>query len=74
MVRTKDIPGFQQMTGPERILLAEEIWETLSREQSSIPVPESHVAEVKRRMEKHKANPGAMSTLEELQERLRPQG
>ncbi len=73
-VRTTDIPGFDELSGPEKILLAEEIWATVLSDETSVPVPESHMREIKRRMERHRDNPGALLTLEELKSRLRPQG
>ncbi len=74
MVRTTDIPGFNELSGPEKILLAEEIWAAVSSEESGVPVPESHMREIKRRMERYRDNPGALLTLEELKSRLRPNG
>jgi putative addiction module component (TIGR02574 family) len=69
-MRATDIPGFAELSGSERLLLAEEIWHSLSRDEASVPVPDSHVEELQRRLARQRAFPGPLLTLEELQQRV----
>ena len=69
-MKATDIPGFEQLTTPERILLVEEIWESLAVDEASVPVPDSHIEEVRRRLARHRAKPGELLTLQQLQKQL----
>ena len=69
-MRATDIPGFDQLTDPEKILLVEEIWDTIAADEANVPVPDSHLQELDRRISRYRSNPGKLLTLEELQRRL----
>ena len=69
-MRTTDIPGFGNLSQPEKNLLAEEIWSDIASDPSSVPVPESHLDELNRRVQRHRAKPGKLLSLDELQQRL----
>lgn len=69
-MRATDIPGFAQLSGSEKLLLAEEIWHSLARDETSVPVPDSHVEELQKRLTRQRANPGHLLTLAELQQRV----
>jgi len=69
-MRATDIPGFAELSESEKLLLAEEIWHSLTRDESSVPVPDSHMKELQKRLTRQRANPGPLLTLEELQQRL----
>jgi putative addiction module component (TIGR02574 family) len=58
------------MSTPEKILLIEDLWDSIRGDQSNIPVLRSHVEELERRLERYRANPGSLLTLEELQKRI----
>lgn len=70
-MRATDIPGFDQLTAPEKILLVEEIWDTIAADESNIPVPDSHLQELDRRIRGYRSDPGKLLSLEELEQRLR---
>ena len=40
-----DIPGIRQLSVAERILLVEELWDSIAAEPASVPVPPSHRAD-----------------------------
>jgi putative addiction module component (TIGR02574 family) len=65
-----DIPGIQQLSVAERILLVEELWESIASEPASIPVPQSHRAELDRRLATYEEDPGRLLGLEDLQEKI----
>ncbi|NLV43474.1 MAG: addiction module protein [Candidatus Hydrogenedentes bacterium] len=65
-----DIPEIASLTTPEKILLIEELWDDISADASCIPVPECHKQELDKRWECHRKEPGALLTVEELQQRI----
>ncbi len=65
-----DIPEIARMSTPEKILLVEDLWESIAGDESGVPVPENHKEELDRRLKRHQSNPGRLLTLEELQERI----
>ncbi len=69
-MRVKDIPQIEKLSIPEKILLVEDIWDNISSEESAVPVPQSHTAELDRRLAKYKSGPGKLLSLDELKERI----
>ncbi len=69
-MRATDIPGLDELSGPEKILLVEELWDTIADDESDVPVPDGHLRELDKRRKRHKSNPGKLLTLEELQQRV----
>ena len=68
-MKITDIPGISRLSTAEKILFVEEIWDSIaSRER--IPVPESHKAELDRRLAKHQNHSGHRVSLKELQARI----
>jgi len=65
-----DIPEITHLSIPEKILLLEELWDTIASEEEEIPVPQSHINELERRFEMHGIHPGNLLTLDELRGRL----
>jgi putative addiction module component (TIGR02574 family) len=49
-MRVKDIPEISKLSTPERILLVEDLWDSISLDETDVPVPESHKAELDRRL------------------------
>ena len=66
-MRAIDIPEISQLSTPEKILLLEDLWESIASDDSEIPVPESHKEELDRRLERHNNSPGELLSLEQLQ-------
>jgi len=69
-MRVIDIPQLAKLSMPEKILLVEDIWDNISSEESTIPVPQSHITELDRRLAKHKSSPGTLLSLDELRTRI----
>ena len=65
-----DIPEIAQLTTPEKILLVEDLWDSVAADESSVPVPQSHMVELDRRLKSYGSNPGHLLSLEELQSRV----
>lgn len=70
-MRVKDIPQIEKLSIPEKILLVEDLWDSISSDESAIPVPQSHMAELDKRLARHKAMPGEILSLDELQRRIK---
>lgn len=69
-MRVIDIPQIEKLSIPEKILLVEDLWDNISSEESAIPVPQSHMTELDRRLVKHKSMPGELLSLDDLQKRI----
>jgi len=69
-VRVSDIPEITRLTTPEKILLVEDLWDSIILDESSVPIPESHVEELERRRKRYKVHPGNLLSLEEIQIRI----
>jgi putative addiction module component (TIGR02574 family) len=69
-MRVSDIPELARLSTPEKILLLEDLWDSIASDESSVPVPQSHAKELDTRLERHRSNPGNLLSLEELQFRI----
>lgn len=69
-MRVTDIPQINKLSIHEKILLVEDMWDSISSEESAVPVPESHMVELDRRLARHKSNPGQLLSLDELREKI----
>jgi putative addiction module component (TIGR02574 family) len=66
-VRVNDIPEIARLSTPEKILLVEDLWDSIALDESSVPVPPSHKEELDRRLQSYESAPGNLLSLEELQ-------
>ena len=69
-MRITDIPQIEKLSIPEKILLVEDLWDSISADESSIPVPESHKAELEVRLKRHESAPGTLLSLDDLRSRI----
>jgi putative addiction module component (TIGR02574 family) len=69
-MRTIDIPEISHLSTPEKILLLEDLWESIASHESEVPVPESHKEELDKRLERHVHSPGKLLSLKQLQARI----
>lgn len=67
-MRLDEIPEIARLSVPERILLLEDLWESIASEPSSVPVPQSHRGELDRRLAEYEKDPGRLLTLEDLRQ------
>jgi putative addiction module component (TIGR02574 family) len=67
-MRVHDIPNIDKLSTPEKILLVEELWDSIDLTGTEVPVPQSHSSELEKRMARHKSNPGKLLSLDELRE------
>jgi putative addiction module component (TIGR02574 family) len=69
-MRITDIPQIDKLSIPEKILLVEDLWDNIYSADVDVPVPQSHMSELDKRMASHKAGPGELLSLEELRKRI----
>ncbi|GBE03016.1 putative addiction module component [bacterium BMS3Bbin06] len=69
-MRVNDIPEINKLSTPEKILLVEDIWDSIASNESVVPVPQSHMEELDRRLKRYESAPGNLLSLEELQARI----
>jgi len=69
-MRVKDIPEISQLSTPERILLVEDLWDSISMDEIEVPMPEAHKAEIDRKLKPYESTPGFLLSLEDLKERI----
>jgi len=64
------IPELSTLSIPEKILFLEDLWDSISSQESDIPVPDSHVKELERRQKRYIQSPGSLLSLEEFQRKI----
>ncbi|MDA8101296.1 MAG: addiction module protein [Nitrospiraceae bacterium] len=69
-MRVKDLPEISKLSVPEKILLVEDLWDSISADETSIPMPESHKAELDARLKRYEAVPGTLLSLDDLRARI----
>jgi putative addiction module component (TIGR02574 family) len=69
-VLAKDIHDIAKLSTPEKILLVEDLWDSIASDESGVPVPQSHIEELQRRLKRHESAPGNLLSLEELRTRV----
>jgi putative addiction module component (TIGR02574 family) len=69
-MRISDIPEIAKLSTPVKILLVEDLWDSIASDESAVPVPQSHMEELDRRLKRYGSSPGALLSLEELRTRI----
>ena len=69
-MRVNDIPEIAQLSIPEKILLVEDLWDSITLDEASVPVPQSHKEALDSRWQSYELAPGNLLSLEELQRRI----
>jgi putative addiction module component (TIGR02574 family) len=63
--------GIDRLSVAERILLVEEIWDSIAAEPEQVPLTEAQKQDLQRRLAAYQADPKAGSSWEEVKARLR---
>jgi putative addiction module component (TIGR02574 family) len=69
-MRVDDIPGIARLSVAEKILLLEDLWDSIASDESGVPVPQSHREELDRRLAQYEKDPGRLLTLDDLRQRI----
>jgi len=62
---------FEEMTPAERILYVQDLWDRIAEEPEGVPLSEAQRAELRRRVERHRADPDAAVPWEQVLARAR---
>ena len=65
-MRVDTIPEIGSLSTAEKILLVEDLWDSIAADVAPLPVPQSHLDELERRWERFASTPGDVLSLEEL--------
>ena len=57
-MRISDIPEIAKLSAQEKILLVEDIWDSIALDESVVPIPRSHRDELDRRLSMHESVQG----------------
>ncbi len=66
-MRLNDIREISRLSTPEKILLLEDLWDSIATDESSVPISRSHIEELDRRLSRYGPQPGDLLSLEDLQ-------
>lgn len=69
-MRVSDIPEIERLSAPEKILLVEDLWDSIALDEATVPVPLSHMEELDKRLRRYEAHPGDLLSLEELRSKI----
>ncbi len=61
----------EQLSLAERILIVEEIWDSIAAEQASLPVTGAQQAELDRRLDAYRASPAQGASWEDVKKHIR---
>ena len=71
---TIEINSLLNLPVEQRILLVEDVWDSIRPQSKGIPVPESHKQELDRRLEKYRHDPSALLDDQQLKQALGSRG
>ena len=69
-MRVSDISEIKKLSTPEKILLVEDLWNSIASDESEVPVPQSHMEELDIRLKRYEAALGNLLSLEALRTRI----
>jgi putative addiction module component (TIGR02574 family) len=64
------LPDVNRLTPAEKLLLVSELWDDLAAHPTEIPVSPDQVAELDRRMDAYRLDPGQVTSWEAIQQRI----
>ncbi|MCD4728350.1 MAG: addiction module protein [Pirellulales bacterium] len=70
MSTSSQFSDLAQLSVAERILVVEQIWDSIAAEQSSLPVTPAQQKELDRRLESYRRSPREGASLEEVKARI----
>jgi putative addiction module component (TIGR02574 family) len=74
MSTSSQLPDLTQLSIAERILVVQQIWDSIAAEQTPLPMTPAQRAELDRRLETHRTSPGEGSPWEEVKARIQSKG
>jgi putative addiction module component (TIGR02574 family) len=65
-MRVNDIPEIAGLSTSEKILLVEELWDSIAEDEANVPLFQSHKEELDKRLKKYDADPDNLLSLEDI--------
>lgn len=69
MIHRSEFP-FHELSVEERLLLVEEIWDSIAAERESVPLTDAQRIEIRRRLAEHRAHPERAVSWEDAKSRV----
>jgi len=69
-MRLTDVPEIARLSTPEKILLLEDLWESIAKDEATLAVPPSHRDELEKRLAAYESHPGNLLSLEDFRTRI----
>jgi putative addiction module component (TIGR02574 family) len=69
-MRLNEIPEIDLLSIAEKILLVEDLWNSIASDESNVPVPQNHIKELDRGLKRYSSHRGDILSLEEPQGRI----
>ena len=69
-MRVTDIPEIARLSTAEKILLVEDLWDSIAKNEPGLAVPQSHMDELDRRLDVYESRPGDLLSLDDLRGRI----
>ncbi len=66
----RQIPEISDLSTEDKIVLVEELWDSIRADVENLPIPNSHKKVLDERLKKHKENPDDVLTLDDLKQRI----
>ena len=63
-------PEIQRLSPTEKLALVSELWDDLASQPANVPVTPDQIAELDRRMEEYRRDPGKVTTWEAIKQRI----
>jgi putative addiction module component (TIGR02574 family) len=70
MSTSSSVPDLSHLSVAERIIVVEQIWDSIAAEQEASPLTPAQEAELDRRLESYRNSPNAGSSWEEVKARI----
>ena len=74
MSTTSHSPDFTQLSVAERILVVEQIWDSIAADQEAMQLTAAQKAELDRRLDAYRKSPGEGSSWAEVKARIQASG
>ena len=70
IMKLNEIPEINNLSKAEKIVLLEDLWDSISAEDSDIPIPDGHIKVLQDRYDDYKKNPENVITFQNLQKKI----
>ncbi len=69
-MHVNEISEIKKLSTPEKILLVEDLWDSIASDESMVSVPQRHLEELDIRIKRYETAPENLLSLEELRTKI----